>query len=629
MAAENRVRTLFETLNNLIARQDLLIERKTELLLEIKDHESFLETREEVRDFFADLYNQSQSSSKAVYEGLLTNLVNEVMPDNYEAHQIRFNSTIKNNKTALNIECVTKDGFVRDIYKDKGGTIESIVALGLRFIALSKTKNRRIILMDEPDAWIKSGPKYIPKLAALLPQLARELGMQVLYISHHHPKYFEGHARIIELTNEEGIHADIISDDLSDTDRESADGIGWRFIRLTNVKQHENTLIELSPYVNMLIGDGDIGKTTVIDAVESLINNAGREGLIRNNAPYCRVEIGIEGGMVIEWTYHRKAQRKTLYQLLDANGEPIHRSDSGEEVPEWLHEYLAMEPHHGFDLHIGDSHSASFILDKNISAHKRAEILSWGGDTRQIQMLMKMHSDESKSRTTALNRCKAELNKVKSKLEVLRPIERAMQAYQRYEEITENANSSKTESTQMKIMIDDLESLEQKIKALEGIRNCDLVSASDAISQSEFSELLPMLDRLKFLEDSLEVLQQVPNIISTNIVVDNDKALLLEYGKSLSSLKKKLEALSVVPKPLDLGINETPESQTISASGSNISALSKKMRQARLEIEEAEREMELIQREKSQLLIDNNGECVFCHTKLETNNRHQEVCSHG
>lgn len=629
MAAETRVRKLFETLNSLLARQDLLVERKTELLMDIKEHESFLETRDEVRDFFADLYNQSSSATKSVYEGLLTTLVNEVMPDNDEAHAIRFNSSIKNNKTALNIECVTKDGETRDIYKDKGGTIESIVALGLRFIALSKTKNRRIILVDEPDAWIKTGPKYIPKLAALLPQLARELGMQVVYISHHDPKYFTGHARIIELTKDNGLHAEAIEDDVTTEDWERADGIGWRFIRLTNVKQHENTLIELSPYVNMLIGDGDLGKTTVIDAVESLINNSGREGLIRTGAPYCRVEIGIEDGMVIEWTYHRKAKRKTSYQLLDANGKPIHKSDSSDEVPEWLHEYLAMAPHQDYDLHFGDAHKVSFILDKAVTAHKRAEILSWGGETRQIQMLMRMHSEESKSRSAALNASKAELNKVKSKLEVLRPLQRAAQAFANYQEIIETANNSKSNTADMKAAFERLEDLEKKLICLESVRGLECVSVSERITVRVGEDMAQTVKRMSFLEQSLNVLRSVPSPVSTNVRVDHNKVQLLEAGRALSELQKKLEALQGLPKQLlDSKIDQKVESSNLSTSGSGLSQLKQKIAKTQAEIQKAEEEMRGIQKEKNQLLINNNGQCVFCHSLVSDKALSPEVCSH-
>ena len=45
------------------------------------------------------------------------------------------------------------------------------------------------------------------------------------------------------------------------------DDIGIRYIRLTNFKQHENTIIDLSKNITVITGDVDIGKSTVIQSI--------------------------------------------------------------------------------------------------------------------------------------------------------------------------------------------------------------------------------------------------------------------------------------------------------------------------------------------------------------------------
>lgn len=52
---------------------------------------------------------------------------------------------------SLDVGVRTSSGFVRNAYQDKGRSVENILAMGLRFISVSRTSNRRLIVMDEAD----------------------------------------------------------------------------------------------------------------------------------------------------------------------------------------------------------------------------------------------------------------------------------------------------------------------------------------------------------------------------------------------------------------------------------------------------------------------------------------------
>ena len=393
--------------------RDHFIQEKARLFLEITECNEFLDSKDEIQRILHELQRRTQSRTKDIYENLLAKLVKDVMPNNDESDNVVLKTGVRNSKTTLNVEVVNNKGFSRDVYEDKGGSIENIIAMGLRFIALSRTSNRRFLILDEADAWLKD--IYIPAFAEVLCQLSRMVGIQVVYISHHNVENFAGKAKIINLSRD---NDKVVAEDVSSAqdavfegiDDESLpelmDGIGLKYLRLVNFKQHENTLLELSPNVTIITGDCDIGKSTILQAIEAVNQNAGRDGLIRDNQPYCRVEMGLEDDLTVSWTYRKKAQKKTSYVLTDDENNTIKQSNSGKDVPDWLHDYLAMSLYKDFDLHIGDQHSASFILDKKISSHRRAEILSLGKEASKVQRMITLHGEKVSSTRKELNKKK-------------------------------------------------------------------------------------------------------------------------------------------------------------------------------------------------------------------------------
>src|SRR5690606_26332022 len=180
-----------------------------------------------------------------------------------------------------------------------GGSIANIVGMGLRFIVLTRHANRRVLLLDEADCHLKS--EYIPAFAAVMHQLTKKLGIQVIYISHHSPSNFIGYGRVHEIYREDSkTQSRILHDEELDEDAEESMS-AFRYIRLRDYGPHENLLTELSPGLNLITGDNDLGKSKIIQAVVNLMNNEGLERRIRHGRPFFSVEIGLEEGMSLLW----------------------------------------------------------------------------------------------------------------------------------------------------------------------------------------------------------------------------------------------------------------------------------------------------------------------------------------
>lgn len=556
--------------DRLSAMRDHYVKEKSSCIIKMGEAQCYLDSKDEVIDILNELHQRTQVRTKEIYEQLLTTLVQEMKPGDPENDRVVLETEIKRNRTSLEIGMRNDKGCVRNIYLDKGGSVENIVAMGLRFIAVSRTSNRRLIVMDEADSALRS--EYIPIFAAIMDQLARQIGMQVIYISHHPVSSFEGKARIIHLQRENGyVSAEQVSDvagsgyskiqdkigsDL-DENEDIMEGVGLRYIRLVNNKQHENTMIELSPYVNVITADIDVGKSTIVQAIEAVAHNLGREGLIRDGQSMTRVEIGLEDGMTLQWSYSRKGSKKTSYVLTNANNEVVNSSDNGTEVPEWLHDYLSMAKHQDFDLHISDQHNSSFILDKRISSFRRAELLSLGKEATQVQKMITQHGERSDKCRRVLNECKKELVIIKNKLIALRAIgtveERITELEALLQSIKDGHDNHKWLSNNIPLIMGSL----GKVKALSPLSLIEIPKKEAVI------DLKPIRDIAKSMvinKEKKSLLSLLVDMELPRAPVINPLSEMLSLGQGIGIANRKLaalDALSDIKLPAKPDITET------------------------------------------------------------------------
>lgn len=645
-------------LNKMLGVQELLIEDKKRLFLEISNHNEFLDNKDEVQDVLHELQKRTQSRTKEIYENLLTSLLKDVMPDNEECDRVILNTGVKNNKTTLSVEVAAKNGAPRDVYHDKGGSVENIMAMGLRYIALSRTSNRRFIILDEADAWLKN--IYIPAFAEVLCQLSRRIGIQVVYISHHSVENFVGKAKIINLTREKGI---VITEEMNcedaaqfegvddDSIPDLMDGVGIRHIRLVNFKQHENTLLKLSPNVTIITGDNDIGKSTVLQAIDAVSSNSGRDGLIRDGQPYCRVEIGLEDDLELTWSYKAKGAKRTFYNLTDDENISIKSSDSGTDIPSWLHDYLAMPLHHDFDLHIGDQHNASFILDKKISVHKKAEILSLGKEASKVQKMITLHGERVRLNKQDLKRKSEQLNDIKNKLLVLRKLSEQPDIFKEIDSIVEYINSSKSRLSGIVNKAKYIEKLTERTVTLEKvnadnaleifdsksesnlnkmsrlIRLSDQVSAFDVIANLELMTIPVLIDtykmgstvsRIDLLEQSIQGTAKVDSLMTLDIFKTTDVDKILNVAKSANLISQKVSSLFHILEIDDVRLPTDNRNMIdrLTQVGSNIGGVTSKIKNLLGSIKNTEVEKNAIQSEYDNFVVSIGGICPTCNSQI-------------
>jgi len=87
---------------------------------------------------------------------------------------------------------IHRDGNPEDIMRGQGGSVINVLSVGLRIFALltlDPKTNRRFLVLDEPDAWLR--PDIVPNLVKIIYEVTRRFGFQVILVSHHEVSVFE------------------------------------------------------------------------------------------------------------------------------------------------------------------------------------------------------------------------------------------------------------------------------------------------------------------------------------------------------------------------------------------------------------------------------------------------------
>ncbi|MEZ9709267.1 hypothetical protein AB4254_11360 [Vibrio breoganii] len=464
--------------------------RGDELHKRLSGSQEYLSRKAEIEHHLGELVALAGAKGKKAYEELLTALLREIMPGNTESDSVVFDVGMKRGRPYLNIKVKTLDGLLRDVHLDKGGSVESILAVGLRFICLSRTKSRRILLFDEADIGLNE--KHVPKFVKVISDLSAMTGTQVLYISHHPKSHFHGLGRIHTLARE-GNKISISYED-AESNTQLLDPIDdyLEYVALENVRQHASTLLSLSPTMNFIVGDCDIGKSTVLASIDAVANNAGRTGLIRDGEKALAIRLGLSSGKEIDYSYRRSGSKKTDYKVTDAEGQLLETSGSGSAIPTFLDRYLNMPLHKGMNLHVNDRYTHAFVFAKQVTEHQRAEILNLGEEDDSIAAMVAAHQERVKQCRRIELETKKELLSVRSELSKFDSLD----GY--YEEIGVMKGSVDSYKDQLAMVSNlkrslvSIESVNSTVHVLEGVSELNNLK-----ELARPHELLPSIEQLQ------------------------------------------------------------------------------------------------------------------------------------
>lgn len=408
----------------LLQGQKITLKQEQDQIIEkVKKAKHWLAKEPDYLNFLKHLQRILHEKNIGAFSELLSYFVRDVLKKDKD---IVMELYTYHNLPALKIESMNQ-GERENIVEGNGGSIANIVSTGLRLIALSRLPNRKFIILDEPDCWLK--PEHIPIFAKIIGEISTQLNIQTVIISHHHWSYFKDYGRVIEL-KQEGPHltTEIIHDTVVTKDMTSEDII--ENITMRHFMSHHNTVYQLHPHLTCIVGENDIGKSVVATAMKALSYGESSDSYIQHHEKEAQVQIDLTGQRQILWQRFRETDQdnpqKVKYSIFH-QGILTHSEFNSSEAPTFIQKELNICTVEDIDVHIGNQKNPVFLLSSATKPQERAKILSLGKDSLNIQKTMETIKSKKKMNRSIEKEGEARFAMIEQILRVLEDIEQLVQ----------------------------------------------------------------------------------------------------------------------------------------------------------------------------------------------------------
>ena len=619
---QQQVRSLVRKEAALTQSANYSLSEKKRLLGDLAKLDMFLSRKDDMLTSLNHLQQKAQAKNKGLFEQLLTSLVREVMPGKND--EVVLTSTMNHNRSSLEID-ILSEGNLENVEEDKGGAIANIIAMGLRFIVLARHPNRRVLLLDEADCHLRA--EYIPAFAAMMHQMSIRMGIQVIYISHHPESSFAGYGRVIELYRDgKQTCSRVISDEAPMPDDYETPDTAFRYIRLKNFGPHVNTLVDLSPGLNVLTGDNDLGKSKFIQSVVELMENNGKERRIHRGQSFFEVELGLEEGMSLRWRYQRTGKNKTSMTLYDRDGEEVETSSQGKGVPEWLDSYLAMPLVNGENIHFSSQKKCNYLVSNDYTGGQRAAMLPLGRESRDVQRMIQLFNGKLVDARQEKTRVARDLNRHENMLAAMSMIienpfdEDGLHA--RCDALMESIERTKS----LQETIDKLEDQQMVLDIYEF--GCDKLSlqVTPSVELTAQEEMGATIRDIERLEASCKALAEVAKLPACRAEPTlRDLPSIINHGVRIKDLNDALASIGQLDGLKPIKVPEIRNPVEMNDLIAQLSKLSDDQAALKRNIAANEKEKQSVKAELNGLIEELGGVCPSCHQTMEKESHHEHA----
>lgn len=545
----NKCHELNNVLQRSIAKKEILQNEELLLTKKIIEAKNRLEVKDKVKEILNILQNKTQKKTMDIYSDLLTCMVHDVLPKN-EGEKVDFQLTSKRGKPNLDIFIEVGKEEHEDVYYGRGGSLANIISTGLRYVVLSRTKNRCFMLLDEADCWLNS--YSIPRFSKTISDISRKIGIQTLSISHKSSDFYNG--RIIKLTKNpktKKVSADVIKDpeDNNEFDKNSnydddinktnfIENIGIKKIKLKNFMSLENIEIPLSPTMNVIVGENDIGKSAIFTAISTFVENKGNNSMITHGKSYFEIEFIIEDDISLKMTYKKKGAKKTKYEMT-IPGEKTISEENGQSLPEFIDECLAIRSIDGINIQLAHQKNPVFMIGPDTTSSQRAELLSLGRESDNIQKMINKHGEEVKIDSKTVKEDGQKILKIKSVLEKINNIELIDSKLQNLIKSIDKIKEIEEESEYLNNIDKKIINIDKQLSALSSVLKV-IKPEINNLPDDNNDKLISHGIKLNKIFKEINIINKIINLEKP--VLNKDKSLFndVDYENNLSQKIKKI-----------------------------------------------------------------------------------------
>lgn len=545
--------------------------------------------------------------SVGAFERVLTAILQDVMPGE---GTIKLDLSVKNNAPWLDV-LIDKAGHAEDVFEDNGGGVNDVVSTGLRFAALSRAGLRPLVVLDEPDKWLK--PTSVPAFVRVIAEVAKATRTQTLYVSHFPTSFFEGHYSLAHLYRSEdgAIQCEAVQPHMVEwADDEE---VGIRAIELVNVGLHSHTIVPLRPGPNALVGDNNLGKSTAIcKALKAVCYGESSDRIIQHDKPEARITLHLEKARKLVWSRKPGRSPVVLYELyegdtlVDKSGQPKRG-----EAPAWVTELLNVRRADDLDIQLHGQKALPFLLSD--TASRRAQILALGNEAGHIGTLLKEHTAIAAADLEAIRTGEAEVTRLTEMRDLHGPLSSAVSNFASVDAALDRFDAIALRTQQLARLVHLLGRQEARVQALDEFFICS--PAPDALPPAPepeaLSRMCASLGRAIVRSSSLAVLPLSPSLPAAP-----QTDALISMGTRLAAAFNRSNALGRVPSRPTTALPPEADSRLASMAAA-LPVRINSAQSAQDALQAALREVETLEAERTQLLHDSGESCPVCGSHLE------------
>ncbi len=109
-------------------------------------------------------------------------------------------------------------------------------------------------------------------------------------------------------------------------------------VRMQNFESHEDTEIEFTEGMNLIVGQSNSGKSSILRALRMVVDNEWTKDMVRNGYEYCRVRVTTDRG----WVEAERGEKVNRWRCQEDGGELQEYKKVGTSVPELATKILGM-----------------------------------------------------------------------------------------------------------------------------------------------------------------------------------------------------------------------------------------------------------------------------------------------
>lgn len=287
-----------------------------------------------------------------------------------------------------------------------------------------------------------------------------------------------------------------------------------KYLHLINFQSHLNTVIELHPGLNILVGESDQGKTAIIRALRWLFYNEPRgTGFIRVGETKCQVTAILNDGTKIT-RLRDESKRQNRYVIVYPDGEELVFEKFKNEVPLEVQQALGVYPlwidtDQKLELNISRQLDSPFLIAE--TAANRAKIIGRIANLHIIDAAQRELLRDIRSHS----RQKADLEAEIAKLEEEKQEYRDLPAKEKL-------------LAKIKSRLDKLENLKSYVTQLEEIKQLQIKLQKDKAENEK------QLNKLQNIEKTAQIYDEL--VKKNNYFADLNK-----LKNSLHDINKELD----------------------------------------------------------------------------------------